>query len=89
MAKYTIGFLDPTDHLPEHAYVYAHSMREAHLMFMGELANGWGFGWDHIQFSDATDLFAPVGCIMLEGKPLYYEISRGDEEPGGKLARWF
>ena len=56
------------------------------MMFMGELANVWGFGWDNIQFSDETDLAKPVGCIMLEGKPLGYEIVQGQQEPGGKLA---
>jgi hypothetical protein len=86
MATYTIGFLHPTDQSPEHVYFNAVSLRHVHMMFMGELANVWGFGWHDVQFSDETDLAEPVGCIMLEGKPLHYEIIQGYQEPGGELA---
>ena len=86
MGKYTIGFLHRTDQSLEQAQFHALSIQHVHMMFMGELANVWGFGWDNIQFSDETDLAKPVGCIMLEGKPLRYEIVQGQQEPGGKLA---
>ena len=75
MGKYTIGFLHPADQSLEQAHFYALSIQHVHMMFMGELANVWGFGWNSIQFSDETDLSKPAGCILLEGKPLRYEIT--------------
>ncbi len=86
MGNYTIGFLHRTDQSLEQAQFHALSIQHVHMMFMGELANVWGFGWNNIQFCDETDLSKPVGCIMLEDKPLHYEIIQGYQEPGGEPA---
>lgn len=86
MATYTIGFLHPTDQSLEHVHFHALSIRHVHMMFMGELATVWGVGWHGLQFSSETDVSKPVGCILLEGKPLHYEIIEGQQEPGGELA---
>jgi hypothetical protein len=83
MGNYTIRFLHPADQLLEHTHFYALSIWHVHMMFLGELANVWGFGWNNLQFSDETDLSKPVGCITFEGKPLHYEIIQGHQEPEG------
>ena len=86
MATYTVGFFHPPDQSLEHVCFHAVSVRHVHMLFMGELATVWGFGWHDIEFSDETDLASSGGCIMIEGKPLHYEIIQGNQEPGGELA---
>ena len=86
MQDYTVVFKHPGDQTLGSIHICNVNIRHAHMAFLGELANEWGFGWDDICFGEETDLSQSHGTIMIGDKPLHYDILPGHQEPGGELA---
>lgn len=77
MKQFTVFFRHPTDDSLELVHINTLETRYVHLMFFGKLATEWGFGWDNMQFAQATDLGLAQGSILIHDRPLNYNIFNG------------